>query len=61
MTEKTKLTYYYELATERDEAEAKRQFKTLSGFTLKEHTEDQCKGIGKMVFVKSSSGKAANA
>ena len=54
MTEKTKHTIYYELATEKAIAEARRHDLAREGFTLKENPEDSLTGFGKMVFIKNN-------
>ena len=63
MTERTKhiFTCWYDLATERDDAEAKRLFKIMSGFEVQQHTEDERKGLGKLVMVKSFHGSSTRA
>lgn len=60
MTEKIKHTYFYELDTEREAAEAEAHLKALNGFTLKGHTEDHRKNVGRIDLVKTVRGKAAN-
>lgn len=53
MVKKIKHTYFYELDCEKDIAEASRFLETSNGFNLVEHTEDQRKSVGKMVFIKN--------
>lgn len=63
MTERTKHIYtcWYDTNKERDDAEAKRLFKIMSGFEVQQHTEDERKGLGKLVMVKSFHGSSTRA
>lgn len=61
MTERMKHIYtcWFDINTERDEMKAKRHNKTLNGFEVQQYTEDERKGLGKLVMVKTFHGPRA--